>query len=77
MALSLISSKGQITIPAELRRKLKLYPGTKLEIVEEEGRIVLVPVEPFRKLRGSVKPRKGDERQSAQRYVSYHVVKGE
>ena len=52
MALSSISSKGQITILVEIRRKLKLYPGAKLEIVEDGGRILLVPVGPSRKLRG-------------------------
>ena len=36
-----VSRKGQITIPAELRRKFKIEEGSKVEVVEEEGRIVV------------------------------------
>jgi len=36
-----VTRKGQITIPAELRRKFKIEEGSKVEVVEEEGRIVV------------------------------------
>ena len=33
-----VSDKGQITLPAAARRKLRLVPGTRLEVtVREEG----------------------------------------
>jgi AbrB family looped-hinge helix DNA binding protein len=39
------TSKGQIVIPAELRRKHKIRAGTKAEIFEDPlGRIVLQPI---------------------------------
>ena len=44
MALSTITSKGQTTIPGEIRRHLKLRPGDRVEfIVEPDGRVILVP----------------------------------
>jgi len=44
MALSTITSKGQTTIPGEIRRHLKLRPGDRVEfMVEPDGRVILVP----------------------------------
>ena len=36
-----VTRKGQITIPAKLRRKFKLEEGTKVEVIEEEDKIVV------------------------------------
>lgn len=36
-----ISSKSQIVIPAEVRRKLGLHPGDVLDVEVEDDRIVL------------------------------------
>jgi len=36
-----VTSKGQVTIPADLRRKFRIEEGSKVEIVEEDGRIVV------------------------------------
>lgn len=38
-----VSSKGQIVIPAELRRKLKIKQGARVRITESKGRIQIVP----------------------------------
>jgi AbrB family looped-hinge helix DNA binding protein len=39
------TSKGQLVIPAELRRKHKIEAGTKVKILEDQfGRIVLQPL---------------------------------
>jgi AbrB family looped-hinge helix DNA binding protein len=43
MALVTISSKGQIVIPAELRTKYKLKPGSRVCIVDYGGTLALVP----------------------------------
>jgi AbrB family looped-hinge helix DNA binding protein len=32
-----ITAKGQITIPAELRRKYGLLPGAEVQVVEKDG----------------------------------------
>ena len=39
-----MTSKGQVVIPARLRRKYGLKEGTRLNFVEEEGRFVVQPV---------------------------------
>jgi AbrB family looped-hinge helix DNA binding protein len=39
------TSKGQLVIPAELRRKHKIRTGTKVNFLEDElGRIVIQPI---------------------------------
>ena len=41
---SYATSKGQFVIPARLRRKFGIKPGTRLNFTEENGRIILQPV---------------------------------
>jgi len=42
---STFTSKGQLVIPAELRRKHKIEAGTKVRVLEDQfGRIVLQPL---------------------------------
>jgi len=42
---STFTSKGQLVVPAELRRKHGIEPGTKVEFFEDQlGRIVLQPI---------------------------------
>ena len=44
MAESTITSKGQTTIPIEIRRHLKLKPGDRIQFfVEPDGKVVLIP----------------------------------
>ncbi len=38
------TTKGQIVIPAPLRRKLGIRKGTRIEVAEDSGRIVLRPI---------------------------------
>lgn len=38
-----VKTKGQVTIPAEFRRNLRLEEGDLLEVVVERGRIILKP----------------------------------
>lgn len=38
---SRITSKGQITVPAAVRERLELGPGTRIEWLEHEGEIVV------------------------------------
>lgn len=50
-----VSSKGQITIPARLRKQFKVGPGTYLRFVEGENELRLIPApQGIRSLRGSV-----------------------
>jgi len=44
MATAAVTSKGQITIPAEVRKKLGLKPGDRVRFVEgENGEFILRP----------------------------------
>lgn len=49
--------KGQIVIPADLRRKYNIQAGTRIRIYEEKGLIILQPVtrETIGKVRGLFK----------------------
>lgn len=50
-----ITSQGQISIPAKLRRKLGLEKNRKAIVTEEEGKIVIEPVKDLLELKGSLK----------------------
>jgi len=41
IAHSKLTSQGQISVPAEVRRRLGLAPGSIIEWIEEDGRIVV------------------------------------
>jgi len=45
-ASSTISSKGQITVPIEVRRRLGVKQGDRVEFVVEDGKTILRPVQP-------------------------------
>ena len=42
MEVAKITSKGQITIPIDIRRKLGVKEGDKVLFVEDQGRIVMM-----------------------------------
>lgn len=55
---STLSSKGQVTIPLEVRKKLGLREGDKVEFVSEKGQIILRPARseenPFERWAGAL-----------------------
>jgi AbrB family looped-hinge helix DNA binding protein len=55
--VSTVTTKGQVVIPAKLRRKYAIRKGTQVAFLEEENRLVLQPLTPefIRSLRGSLK----------------------
>ncbi|GJL62464.1 MAG: AbrB family transcriptional regulator [Nitrospirales bacterium] len=45
MAIATLTSKGQVTLPKEIRDQLKLDPGDRVEfLVGSDGRITVWPV---------------------------------
>ncbi|MGA9545413.1 MAG: AbrB/MazE/SpoVT family DNA-binding domain-containing protein [Candidatus Sulfotelmatobacter sp.] len=62
---STISSKGQVTVPQEIRKRLGLQTGDRVEFVVEEGRTVLRPVRtevnPFERFIGIAGPFPGGD----------------
>jgi AbrB family looped-hinge helix DNA binding protein len=57
-----ISSKGQVIIPAELREELGLERGTPATWAREKGRLILTPItkQRIREIRGFLKPGPGE-----------------
>jgi AbrB family looped-hinge helix DNA binding protein len=54
-----VTSKGQVTIPLEIREKLEITPSTEIDFLEEGGRVFIVkrkgvsgPARRFKSLRG-------------------------
>jgi len=56
-----VSPKFQIVIPKELRERLKLKAGQKLQIYEFDGTIRISPLRPITELRGIAKGIKWEE----------------
>ena len=55
MATVTISPKYQVVIPKEVREKLGLTPGQKVQTIIFEDRIELIPVKPIKKMKGFLK----------------------
>jgi len=53
---SVVTTKGQLVIPARLRRRFGIKKGTTVTFAEDDGRIIVQPVtrEFIRGLRGSI-----------------------
>jgi antitoxin PrlF len=62
---STITSKGQLTVPQEIRKRLGLQTGDRVEFVMEESRTIVRPARtetnPFAKLIGILGPFPGGE----------------
>jgi len=55
--ISIVTTKGRLVIPWRLRQRLGIRQGTRVALIEEEGRIILQPItgKYIRRLRGSLK----------------------
>lgn len=45
METSVVTTKGQIVIPVKIRRRLGIANGTKVAFVEQEGKIIIQPLD--------------------------------
>lgn len=50
-----VSPKFQVVIPREIREKLGLKPGQKIQVMIRDGRIEMIPVRKATELRGFVR----------------------
>lgn len=39
-----MTSKGQLVVPSRIRRRFGIKPGTRVNFVEEDGRLIFQPV---------------------------------
>ncbi len=53
--MATVTSKSMVTIPSRIRRKYGLRQGSKVEFVEVEEGLFLVPLKSLRELRGAAK----------------------
>ena len=47
-----LSTKYQLVIPKDIRRRLDLEPGVKLTVIEKGGILYLVPERPIEEMQG-------------------------
>ncbi len=50
-----ISPKFQIVIPRRVRKELDIQAGQKMQVIQYDGRIELIPIRPIREMRGFLK----------------------
>lgn len=50
-----VSPKFQVVIPRDVRESLAIQPGTKVQILQYENRIELIPLKSPKSLRGFLK----------------------
>jgi len=55
MSVVTLSSKYQIVIPQDVRKKMSLKPGQKIVVIEKDGVVHLIPQRPVKEMRGFVK----------------------
>lgn len=55
MGVVTLSSKYQIVIPQDVRKKMELKPGQKIVVIEKDGVVHLIPQKPMKEMRGFVK----------------------
>jgi AbrB family looped-hinge helix DNA binding protein len=47
-----VSPKFQIVIPRKVRESLGIRPGQKIQVVEYNGHLHLIPIRPMKEMRG-------------------------
>ena len=57
MVIATATLKGQVVIPAPLRRKYRIHQGSRLAVLEGEGQIIFQPLpdDPVKESRGFLK----------------------
>lgn len=50
-----LSPKFQVVIPRRIRESLRLKAGQKMQMINFEGQVVMVPLRPIKEMRGAFK----------------------
>ena len=51
----ILSPKFQVVIPQRIRESLHLKAGQKMQVINFEGQVVMVPLRPIKEMRGVFK----------------------
>ena len=52
--LSNVTTKGQVTIPAEIRARFQIRPNDRVDFFIDGERIIITPIKTLKQLRGSI-----------------------
>jgi AbrB family looped-hinge helix DNA binding protein len=75
MPISTLTSKGQVTIPKEIRDALGLKVHDRVNFIERNGEIVIKPLKGnILDLKGSVKPKKRPENFEEVRKMTRKII---
>ncbi|HOV49663.1 MAG: AbrB/MazE/SpoVT family DNA-binding domain-containing protein [Anaerolineae bacterium] len=55
MEMVTVSPKYQVVIPMKIRRALGIKPGHKVQVIQYQDRIELIPLQPIQTMRGFLK----------------------
>ena len=55
MKTVMVSPKFQVVIPRAIRESLKIQPGQRIQVIQYENRIELIPLRPIQQMRGFLK----------------------
>ena len=56
--IATVTDRGTITIPANLRKKFNLTPGAEIAFIEDEGKLLFVPLVDLESIRKDFPTRK-------------------
>jgi len=62
-----VSPKFQVVIPKEIREPMGIHSGQKVQMVQFQNRIELIPIKPINQLRGFLKGIKTDVKRDKDR----------
>lgn len=74
MQLSTVTQKGQVTIPASIRKRLGILAKEKVAFIEKDNSIVIKPAPNFYSLKGSVKNKKKYEDKKADKAIAKFIA---
>ena len=63
-----VSPKYQVVIPRLVRESLGIKPGQKVQVIQYENRVELIPLKPIRQTRGFLKGIKTQIKREADGY---------
>lgn len=55
METIMVSPKFKVVIPRAILESLRIRPGQKIQIIQYQNRLELIPVQPIKKMRGLLK----------------------